>query len=622
MSTRNGSKTAFAPRRPAWWIGVLMSTVVALLFYGATSKSIEHDARQRFANLARSAQHNMTSQLKSYADLLRNTASLFQISEHISRVQFHDYVQSLALTQNFPAVESVNFMRQFSDAERPAYQAQARRDDRGGDDGYPPLQIQPPQRRAHYSLITYIEPASSAPQRYGYDIGLAPRSAQLLAASRDSGNGIYSGRPLVAPPRAHTQSIPMRLPVYRAGMALTGVAQRRAAYLGSVGIAFDLKAVVRNALDDMQLRGVRVELFDGGPLAPPGPAVGPAETALYGSQDPPPAVRWWLASDRERDAMFTTTLPVSYDQRLWKARFSVRRGALYTRSDAYFPWLALSAGFVSTMLLYALFHTLASSRLRAIQMAKNMTQELRGSQVKLQLSHQRLRRLAAHAEHIKEEERKRIAREIHDDLGQNLLVLRIDADMLASRTALRHPRLHARARATLSQIDTTIKSVRQIINDLRPTVLDLGLNAAVGWQIAEFRRRTGIVCEFRDEHSETSVNDHCATAFFRILQESLSNISQHAGASLVQVELRQDHSTLSMTVRDNGVGAADTGNKAGSFGLVGIEERIRLLGGHLAIFNTAGGGMTLQVSAPIEAQRAGPSYLYQPSGLDLHASQL
>ncbi len=233
-------------------------------------------------------------------------------------------------------------------------------------------------------------------------------------------------------------------------------------------------------------------------------------------------------------------------------------------------------------------------------MAKGMTRELRDSQTKLEQSHQNLRRLAAHADQIKEGERKRIAREIHDDLGQNLLALRIEADMLATRTRERHPRLHERARSTLSQIDATIKSVRQIINDLRPNVLDLGLSAAVEWQIAEFRRRTGIACELVAEPKDVTLGDHAATAFFRILQESLSNIVRHAHATNVRVELSSNGRLLTMTVIDNGIGlGARERGKAGSFGLVGIEERINILGGSFSISSTDGEGTTVCVSVPL-----------------------
>jgi signal transduction histidine kinase len=252
------------------------------------------------------------------------------------------------------------------------------------------------------------------------------------------------------------------------------------------------------------------------------------------------------------------------------------------------------------MLLHALFAALSSSRLRAIKMAKEMTKELRDSEARLQLSHQNLRRLAAHADQIKEDERKRIAREIHDDLGQNLLALRIEADILASRTAAAHPRLNARARATLSQIDTTIRSVRQIINDLRPNVLDLGLNAAVDWQVADFQRRTGIQCELVEIDKDIALDDHFATAFFRILQESLSNIQRHAGATHVRVELQIYGDELSMAVSDNGKGidAASRG-KVSSFGLVGIEERMKLLNGTVNIISSPGAGTTLRVTANV-----------------------
>jgi signal transduction histidine kinase len=253
------------------------------------------------------------------------------------------------------------------------------------------------------------------------------------------------------------------------------------------------------------------------------------------------------------------------------------------------------------VLIYALFVTLASSRRRAVKMARAMTRELRDSQARLQLSHHRLRRLAAHADHIKEEERKRIAREIHDDLGQNLLALRIEADILATRTEKTHPRLHARARATLHQIDNTIRSVRQIINDLRPNVLDLGLSAAVEWQIAQFRQRSGIACEFIENAvADHGVDDHCATAFFRVLQESLSNIHQHAGASMVRVELDQSHGMLRMTISDNGIGINTASrHKAGSFGLVGIEERISLLGGSCSINTLDHGGTIVSIAVPV-----------------------
>jgi signal transduction histidine kinase len=278
----------------------------------------------------------------------------------------------------------------------------------------------------------------------------------------------------------------------------------------------------------------------------------------------------------------------------------VPKSALYTDVDLYFAKIMAAFGFVGSMLLYALLQTLATSRRAALELAQEMTRELRDSQKKLQLSHEKLRRLADHAYQIMELERKRIAREIHDDLGQNLLALRIDAQMLAARTRGTHGRLHKRALTTLQQIDATIKSVRQIINDLRPNVLDLGLSAAVDWQLNEFRRRTGIDVELHDLHGEISPSDQCSTAVFRILQESLTNIQRHANATKVVVELQLDGKLLSMTVSDNGCGLGSGGrNKSGSFGLVGIEERVVILGGTCEVFSGASGGTTVTVTVPM-----------------------
>jgi signal transduction histidine kinase len=208
--------------------------------------------------------------------------------------------------------------------------------------------------------------------------------------------------------------------------------------------------------------------------------------------------------------------------------------------------------------------------------------------------------LADHAYQIKEMERKRIAREIHDDLGQNLLALRIDAEMLAARTNDKHGYLHKRARATLQHIDATIKSVRQIINDLRPTVLDLGLSAAVEWQVDEFQRRTGIQCEMHNCDGEIPLPDRCATAFFRILQESLTNIVRHAKATKVVINLQFSDGWLSLTVTDDGCGLPPGGhNKFGSFGLVGIEERVLILGGTCTVSSEEGRGTTVKISAPV-----------------------
>lgn len=217
----------------------------------------------------------------------------------------------------------------------------------------------------------------------------------------------------------------------------------------------------------------------------------------------------------------------------------------------------------------------------------------------LQHSRQMLRHLISYQERVREDERKRIAREIHDDLGQNLLALRIDVSMLHTRTGTAHPKLNERVGIALSHIDATMKAVRAAINNLRPTVLDLGLNAAIEWQVQDFQRRSGIACELAME-DDFRLDDNRATALFRILQESLNNVIRHAQASHVQIDLYRDDEKLLMTIADNGVGLyPDCRRKANSFGLVGIQERINALGGELEIDSGPDKGTTLIVSLPL-----------------------
>ena len=600
-------RDAFSVTRFSFWTGVMLSTLVGSMLYVVTSRSIESDVQERFVRHAKYAQSVISMRIKSYTDLLRGAASVLQSGDTISHRQFHEYVQGLHLARNYPAVDTLNFATWITEEQRPAFEQEFARELQEflGPAARPA--ITPPGIRPAYLVLNYIEPDARNTGLYGLDLMSNPYFRTQLAQSRDDGKLRASGRPIAALSTPNDNHLGMRLPVYRHGSLLTSTEQRRAAYLGSLGIAFSLPKLLHGVMEAMPIAGVRMTLFDIGPREFIGRDTTTWPKMLFDSRAhdlaaPPPP-------DSGAD-VFTTTLPLDFNGRPWETVYSVPKARLYTDFDGYYPKLMMAFGFLGSILLYALLHTLTSSRRAALALAQEMTSELRESQNKLQLSHQKLRRLADHAYQIKEMERKRIAREIHDDLGQSLLALRIEAELLAGRTKGTHSHLHKRARATLLQIDTTIKSVRQIINDLRPTVLDLGLSAAVEWQVNQFQKRTGIRCEIQDDHGEIALPDHCATAFFRILQESLTNIVRHANATRVKVELRLNGGWLSLTVRDNGCGLPPGGrNKHGSFGLVGIEERIVILGGTCAVFSEPDGGTTVMVSAPVIGR---PAPVYSP----------
>jgi PAS domain S-box-containing protein len=228
----------------------------------------------------------------------------------------------------------------------------------------------------------------------------------------------------------------------------------------------------------------------------------------------------------------------------------------------------------------------------------------------LQQSFAQLRRLADHQQNIKEVERKRIAQDIHDDLGQNLLAIKMDVATLQVRTAEVNPELNERVAVVLDtmldNVDATIKSVKSIMNDLRPASLELGLYPAIEWQIKQFERFSGIECELATTTPEAafSLDDAKTIAVFRILQESLANVARHAEATKVEVTLSQDEHCFLMQVSDNGKGLmpGDRG-KTDSFGLVGIKERISTLRGELDIVSNPGKGVVLSISIPVQESR-------------------
>lgn len=218
----------------------------------------------------------------------------------------------------------------------------------------------------------------------------------------------------------------------------------------------------------------------------------------------------------------------------------------------------------------------------------------------LAATHLNLCQLARQQEQVREAERQRIGRDIHDDLGQNLLALKIDLSLLHVSTNGAHPQITQKVNCMMGNLDLTIKSLRAVINDLRPLALEAGLRHAMEWQLAEFSRMHGIRHILRAEPGafDCPPDKERDAMVFRILQESLCNVVRHAHATEVQVALERCGSTLTLSVQDNGVGMPAEPSDSGC-GLPGIRERVAAIGGRLAIGSIAGGGTRLTLTFPI-----------------------
>jgi signal transduction histidine kinase len=224
----------------------------------------------------------------------------------------------------------------------------------------------------------------------------------------------------------------------------------------------------------------------------------------------------------------------------------------------------------------------------------------------LRQSTEQLRALSGHLERVREEERTRIARGLHDELGQMLTGLKMDVSWLskrlgdASQIENMSPLLE-KTRSMTALIDRTIVAIRRLISELRPPVLDhLGLVAALEWQAGEFQQRTGIRCEFVCPLKKVTLSSAGTTALFRILQEALTNVTRHAKAAKVTIRLEQVGDALRLAVEDDGIGIMEQ-EAAGlsSFGLIGLRERVALLGGKLALNGRPGKGTTLTAQIPL-----------------------
>jgi signal transduction histidine kinase len=224
----------------------------------------------------------------------------------------------------------------------------------------------------------------------------------------------------------------------------------------------------------------------------------------------------------------------------------------------------------------------------------------------LRVSESKLHALLAHQFSQREEERRRIAQEIHDTLGQNLLALRLDAAILHQRTAAGQPRLHDRVSSALENLDGTIAAIKQLIADLRPFQLELGLQAALEWEIKRFERSSGIVCSAPclAALQDIAIDEIQLLTLYRVLQECLSNIARHAGATAVGIDIDADQQQLTMRVADNGIGVDLS--RAPAFGLMGMRERLGDAGGSFAlgpVATVAPHGTAVTVTIPLFARK-------------------
>jgi two-component system sensor histidine kinase UhpB len=225
----------------------------------------------------------------------------------------------------------------------------------------------------------------------------------------------------------------------------------------------------------------------------------------------------------------------------------------------------------------------------------------RKAEEELKRSREQLRNLSGHLQTAIEDERKYIAREIHDELGQILTALKMDLFWLNCKIPREKKMLISKTRFMCEMIDTAVKTIQRISSEIRPGILDdLGLSSAIEWYAVDFQKRTGIKCELFLYAEETALRQDVSIAIYRIFQEALTNVARHARAERLKIKLHEQADNIILEVTDNGIGITEEQIfNPKSFGLTGIQERVHLLGGEAKIIGVPNSGTTVHVNIPL-----------------------
>jgi PAS domain S-box-containing protein len=231
---------------------------------------------------------------------------------------------------------------------------------------------------------------------------------------------------------------------------------------------------------------------------------------------------------------------------------------------------------------------------------RDLTKQVK-AQNELDRARAELREISIASQTAREEEKARISRELHDELGQNLTALKMDLSWLQAHTPSdASANILERIRAMQGVLDSTVVATRRIAADLRPMMLDdLGLKAALEWLVQDFTQRLTVPCELLIDEDVIELDTRVQSALYRAVQECLTNIARHAHATQVHIELHMSPAKVTLQIRDNGVGMVDEARgKRGSFGLIGMRERIYILDGEVAIVSQIGKGTCITISLP------------------------
>jgi len=575
------------------WVLLGTGVVVSLALYMVIRENVESAAEERFDNRVTETKQVVERRILSYAEVLYGARALFATGDSVSRVQFHRFVEALNLKSRFPGFDVMNYATYVVAGDKQRFVETVRRDTSLDPQGYPRFAIKPSGDRLEYFVLVYLEPLAGFEFAFGLDIGANPAvvandpkaMVTLQHSSRDTGSLTASGLPIRIKAAKEYVGLAMRLPVYRNGMPLDTVEQRRVAYLGSVGAGFNVRNLMSGVIDEKTMQYIRFKVY--GPLTDNvAPSSSSGGQMLFDSNQ--------LIEGASTDSpigdpgsTFTRSIPMDIAGRTWEIRFSAPKDSIIEPLDRALPLMVLAGGLLSSLLLFGVLHSLSSSRSRALKIASQMTKDLRETS----------RRLVE----VQEAERRLLARELHDRVGQNLTALGLNLSIVArGLPADAYPELAARLEDSSVLLQGTVDAMRDVMAELRPHTLDdYGLPAALRSLATGFSKRTGIQVAFEGDLPGTDLPKTVDLAMFRIAQEALNNVAKHSKANRVDIEFKRVNGSALLSVADNGIGfdprRAGASKPNGGWGLLIMRERAEAVGAEFSLRAEADAGVQVLV---------------------------
>ncbi|HET7596886.1 MAG TPA: PAS domain S-box protein, partial [Burkholderiales bacterium] len=356
--------------------GLMLTAAAAYL----AERQVLHEARLKFEGVVSDWPDAIEARIRAYADILLGIRGMYIAADSVSRAEFHEYIKSLDLDRRYPGVQVIHYGRRISAAERASFEAEARRDRSVDPRGYPGFAINPPGERAEYVVVEYVEPMAGNETALGLDLAGDPVRFAALERMRDSGQLTASGTIALAhDPKKHP-GFAMRLPIYRPGMPLDTVEQRRAAFTGVVSASFVVLDLMRGVMGEQSLQNVRVRIHDGGFLDRSAGAEPSSASNLMFDSDR--LVRATANDEPHGASRLMRTAMIEVGGRRWNLSF-MARASFVDPSTRGLPWAVLIGGGIISLLLFGLTRSLATSGTRAVALANRITEDLRRSEASL-----------------------------------------------------------------------------------------------------------------------------------------------------------------------------------------------------------------------------------------------